>query len=211
MTVKKTMTVLTNLSSCDIYNMLNRNNIFFYNATVIQRKERGIMRCHISRRSFTARRGVTLVELCIVLALISVVTVMVTSFTVLTRSYAYKASRENGIRLSLNAIEHAFDTWVSAFDDVKNTFSADGNTLSVSETEYLSFNNENKRFTCTPGKYELAIDFEVENVESVSFHIDKDENKANCLIMCEVSFILEDGNEETITFLRATRAANGGD
>ena len=171
------------------------------------------MHRRIGKRPVSLRRGVTLVELCIVLALISVVTVMVTSFTVLARSYAYKASRENGVRLSLNAIEHAFDTWVSAFDDVKNTFFADGNTLSVKydgETEYLSFNNENKRFTCTPGKYELAIDFEVENIESVSFHIDKDENKANCLIMCEVSFILEDGNEETITFLRATRAAKSG-
>ncbi|MBQ6043824.1 MAG: prepilin-type N-terminal cleavage/methylation domain-containing protein [Clostridia bacterium] len=171
------------------------------------------MHRRIGKRPVSLRRGVTLVELCIVLALISVVTVMVTSFTVLTRSYAYKASRENGIRLSLNAIEHAFDTWVSAFDDVKNTFSAYGNTLSVTydgETECLSFNNENKRFTCTPGKYELAIDFEVENVESVSFSIEGS-NGSVCLIKCEVTYILEDGVEETIAFLRATRAAKGGD
>ncbi|MBO4861132.1 MAG: hypothetical protein J5530_06270 [Clostridia bacterium] len=149
-------------------------------------------------------------ELCIVLALISVVTVMVTSFTVLTRSYAYKASRENGVRLSLNAIEHAFDTWVSAFDDVKNTFSANGNTLIVTyddgTEEFLRFYNENKRFTCTPGKYELAIDFDVENIESVSFSIEGS-NGTVCLIKCEVTYILEDGEEETIAFLRATRAA----
>ena len=105
------------------------------------------MRCHISRRSFTARRGVTLVELCIVLALISVVTVMVTSFTVLARSYAYKASRENGIRLSLNAIEHAFDTWVSAFDDSDNEFSVEGSSLSVNNIVNNSVNNsETLRF-----------------------------------------------------------------
>ncbi len=168
------------------------------------------MRCHISRRSFTARRGVTLVELCIVLALISVVTVMVTSFTVLARSYAYKASRENGVRLSLNAIEHAFDTWVSAFDDSDNEFSVDGSSLSVNTTETLQFDNNAKRFTGSTDKYDLAIDFEVENIESVSFSIEGS-NGAVCLIKCEVTYILDDGEEETIAFLRATRAAKGGD
>ena len=168
------------------------------------------MHRRIGKRPVSLRRGVTLVELCIVLALISVVTVMVTSFTVLTRSYAYKASRENGIRLSLNAIEHAFDTWVSAFDDSDNEFSADGSSLKVNDTDFLVFVNGTKRFTGSTDKYDLAIDFEVENIESVSFSIEGS-NGAVCLIKCEVTYILDDGEEETIAFLRATRAAKGGD
>ena len=172
------------------------------------------MHRRIGKRPVSLRRGVTLVELCIVLALISVVTVMVTSFTVLARSYAYKASRENGVRLSLNAIEHAFDTWVSAFDDSDNEFSVEGSALkvndNVNDTDFLVFVNGTKRFTGSTDKFDLAIDFEVENIESVSFSIEGS-NGAVCLIKCEVTYILEDGVEETIAFLRATRAAKGGD
>ncbi len=153
-------------------------------------------------------RGVTLVELCVVLALLSVLAVMVTSFTVLTHSYSRKAARENEIRISLNAVERAFDTWVMAFDDSENSFSVDPGALNVLKASGLSLRFENGRLTGDSGGYDLHIDFELPQIDSVFFGIEGD--ACHCLVKCTVNYTLSGGKERSVTFFRAARAAGKG-
>ena len=62
------------------------------------------------------KRGVTLAELCIVLALLAVVTVMVTSFCLIARSYTFKVAADTDVKLSICNIEDALRLWVSSVD-----------------------------------------------------------------------------------------------
>lgn len=74
------------------------------------------------------RRGTTLVELCIVMALVAIVGTMVTSFSVLISRYTGRLSTDRDVKDGLTYIDLALDVWVSTMDFA-------GATLNVSEAE----------------------------------------------------------------------------
>ena len=82
-------------------------------------------------RSPRGRHGVTLAELCIVLALLAVVTVMVTSFCLIARSYTFKVAADTDVKLSICNIEDALRLWISSVDsrDYKITIEDGGRVL----------------------------------------------------------------------------------
>ncbi|MBO4666658.1 MAG: prepilin-type N-terminal cleavage/methylation domain-containing protein [Bacilli bacterium] len=91
------------------------------------------------------KKGVTLFELTIVMALLAVVTVMVVSFSSLVRNNVQAITSENDVLSDFDKVKYVFDTWISTFDSEDYDFYND-------EDKLYAVNNKN-----TSIRYQLML------------------------------------------------------
>ena len=79
----------------------------------------------------TSRKGTTLVELSIVMAMIAIIGTMVASFCALTSARARQINVNAQVREALSNVEQALDRWAGAHDasDITLAVSSDGKSL----------------------------------------------------------------------------------
>lgn len=160
------------------------------------------------------KRGVTLVEMCIVLALIMIIGTMVTSFCILTNNYSHTVSSDRDAVESIAMLEDALSKWISAFDldDYTISISSDGSHLEARKTDVADAEYTGYKFEIKDGKIngslpgDRNINYSVPSIESASF----EKNETYKIISCDITYILKNGGNETktqMTLLRYCRVA----
>ncbi len=165
-------------------------------------------------KSYRAKHGVTLVELCIVMALISIITVMVSSFCIITRSYTIKIAADTDIKLSIGNIDDGLRIWMSSVDSERYRIyiSEDSGTLTAesidgSEIWKLYLENNTLIGSMPSG---ARINFEMPTVSSLSFRFwGNAVNERPCFVWCTVYYDKPGSGDATlsqsITVKRAAR------
>lgn len=169
-------------------------------------------------------RGSTLAELCIVMAVIAIISTMVVSFTVLTQTRTAMISADRDYVDDVASLEVAFDAFLGKYDSADYTLAVGTNSASLIINDSNSQNAtelslSNGRLTAE----EASINVELSCVKSLQFtlHVCACDNCAckapeNCecsqqgthIIKCEA---IGDGNgdgkdELLFTLLRTVRA-----
>lgn len=162
------------------------------------------------------RRGTTLVELCIVMALVAIVGTSIASFSVMISSYTGRLSTDRDVKDGLTYIDLALDVWVSTMDSAGADLTASGGVLTATVTE----GETTKTYTLTltadgfvegtlPGGRSLK--YAVSGIKSLSFSVRNKGDTATdrrVLVTCTVKHekpFSSDGLSDTTTLMRTTR------
>lgn len=167
------------------------------------------------------KKGVTLMELSIVMALLSVVVIMVVSFSSLVRNNVQAITSENDVLSDFDKVQYVFETWISTFDSEEyDFFTKDNKLYAVNKT------NTSKRYALlltdegiltgsvpigTTGLTTVVYDG-TGTLYGLDFNIRINSETGRILIDCRVSYIKYNVSgtiKEThrAHFLRATRAS----
>ena len=181
-------------------------------------------------------RGVTLAELCIVMAVIAIVSTMVVSFTVLMQARTSLIAADRDTIADIGSVESALDTFIRKYDSDQYTLKIDkysvGETV-VSNTldEYyalqvltsddtvvaklmLGFDTDEQMRTSvdsvkiTDGKT-VTSSLPLHMVTNLEFEIVSDSGNDSTLVICKVTYTRTSGSEqtsETATICHAVRA-----
>ena len=164
--------------------------------------------------SFRAKHGVTLAELCIVMALLSIITVMVTSFCLITRSYTVRIAADTDVKLSIGNMDDGLRVWISSVDSENYTLSlSDDNKTLIAEGADLNDRWElkldgNKLVGSMPSG--ALINFEMPKVTDLSFGLLGNDINRPCFVLCSISYEKlgtseANNSEQTIIIKRAAR------
>lgn len=157
-------------------------------------------------KSHNARHGkggFTLVELCVVLALLAILTVTISSFSVLMNRYAVEASRETDFWEDNAAIKAELRRWIAENDTPLNTFAVQDGTLVVKLRETQEVTN-----TISFAGGVLTVDGAQKEGFAAVDGIDFTTNNNGRLIKCTVYRMTEGGERKEVSFLFSTRSAS---
>lgn len=178
-------------------------------------------------------RGVTLAELCIVMAVIAIVSTMVVSFTVLMQARTRVIAADRDTVSDLGTVESALDRFIRAYDSdeyaivqsdpigasdnpVLSTLDAKYTSISVWKDEAitaklkLSIDPETKEVNAiviTDGSDKVTVTYPLYSVTFVSFVIES--NGTSALVTCTVEYTSTHGSEQVTkkaTLCHAVRA-----
>ncbi len=143
------------------------------------------------RVSTRSRRGVTLVELCVVIALVAILSTMVVSFSVLTSRRSRAAEARLSAMQEIAKIEVVVDAWFGRQEEQANKVTAADGALTRGGDE-LWFDAESKTLLGEVSG-ERVYSLPVEYVTGVTF------SQSGEVYFCKVTYELPTGGE-SITF-----------
>lgn len=178
-------------------------------------------------------RGVTLAELCIVMAVIAIVSTMVVSFTVLMQARTRVIAADRDTVSDLGTVESALDRFIRTYDSDEYAivqsdpiWTSDNPLLPKLDTKYtsiavlkdgkvtaklkLSTDPETEKVNAiviTDGKDNVTVTYPLYSVTFVSFVIES--NGTSALVICTVEYTSTHGNEQVTkkaTLCHAVRA-----
>lgn len=179
-------------------------------------------------------RGVTLAELCIVMAVIAIVSTMVVSFTVLMQARTRVIAADRDIVSDLGTVESALDRFIRAYDSDEYAivlsdpiWSSDNPVLStLDDAKYTSISvwkdeaitaklklstdpdtKEVNAIVITDGEDKVTVTYPLYSVTFVSFVIES--NDTSALVTCTVEYTSTHGTEQVTkkaTLCHAVRA-----
>lgn len=185
-------------------------------------------------------RGVTLAELCIVMAVIAIVSTMVVSFTVLMQARTRVIAADRDTVSDLGTVESALDRFIRAYDSdeysIKQSdpiWASDNPVLSTLDQKYRSISVwKGEEFTAkltlstdpdgkvnaiviTDGNDKAEITYLLNSVTKMTFELEggNSSGSATALVICRVSCKSTHGTEQvtkTSTICRAVRAMKSG-
>ena len=129
---------------------------------------------------YRSRRGVTLLELCIVMALVAILSSMVATFTVMTNRRSRAAEERLSAMQEIAMVEAAVDAWFDRHGTASCQITASGNALACDCDGEAAF-------TLT------SVAFHPEHVTGVEF------SQSDEVYFCRVTYAVT-STEETITF-----------
>jgi len=161
-----------------------------------------------------SRRGVTMAELVVVLALVSVISVMVFSFVMLIQHRSRANAANDAVRQDREMIEAGIEAWVKKSLEDGATFSIRPNTTAVQSAYPEHVNKwwllEHKNgvlYGSYPDANQLQI--RTQTVTKITFYLMKSSGKN--LLFCTVTSEIEDfGGEATYTFCVPFEVESGG-
>ena len=163
------------------------------------------------------KKGSTLAELVIVMAVLAVMTIMVLSFTSICGAWSKLGIYRYNLTQEERTITNSLHYFVQSFDEYDYFFYSDSNNIIRARNreghEYaLLYNPDEKRIYYTTLDGEAF--FEIENIDELSFYIRPASNGAGQLVYCYVMYtppVLNNKQkviQQTYTILVASRASN---
>lgn len=146
-------------------------------------------------------RGVTLAELCIVMAVIAIVSTMVVSFTVLMQARTRVIAADRDIIADIGLVEAALDRFIGTYDSDEYSIvqsdpigTSDNPVLSTLDAKYTSISVLKKGTTIA--KLKLSIDPETKEVNAIVITDGNDKAEITYLLnsITKMTFELEGGN-----------------
>ena len=181
-------------------------------------------------------RGVTLAELCIVMAVIAIVSTMVVSFTVLMQARTSLIAADRDTIADIGSVESALDTFIRKYDSDQYTlkivnYNVGETVVSNTLDEYyalqvstsddtvvaklmLGFDTDEQMRTSvdsvkiTEGET-VTSSLPLHMVTNLEFEIVSDSGNDSTLVICKVTYTRTSGSEqtsETATICHAVRA-----
>ena len=179
-------------------------------------------------------RGVTLAELCIVMAVIAIVSTMVVSFTVLMQARTRVIAADRDTVSDLGTVESALDRFIRAYDSDEYTikqsdpiWASDNPVLSTLDQKYRSISVwKGEEFTAkltlstdpdgkvnaiviTDDKDNATTSLPLHTVTKLEFEIVKESENDSALVICTVTYTRTSGSGQTTgtaTICHAVRA-----
>lgn len=167
-------------------------------------------------------RGVTLAELCIVMAVIAIVSTMVVSFTVLMQARTSLIAADRDTIADIGSVESALDRFIRAYDSDEYTLSVTGPeskdalTVSKGENKVASLmipldpeGDTAEKIVITDPAGEITASYSLHMVTKLEFEIVSDSGNDSTLVICKVTYTRTSGNdieEKTATICHAVRA-----
>ena len=161
-------------------------------------------------------RGVTLAELCIVMAVIAIVSTMVVSFTVLMQARTRVIAADRDTVSDLGTVESALDTFIRRYDSDKNTLSSGENSsaLLLNNTFALKLSTDEETgevdaIVITDDKGNATTSLPLHTVTKLEFEIVKEIENDSALVICTVTYTRTSGSGQTTgtaTICHAVRA-----
>lgn len=165
-------------------------------------------------------RGVTLAELCIVMAVIAIVSTMVVSFTVLMQARTRVIAADRDTVSDLGTVESALDRFIRAYDSDEYTILPEQGSLSVLKggnavaTLKLSIDPETEKVNAiviTDGEDKAEITYLLNSVTKMTFELEggNSSGSATALVICRVEYTSTHGTEQVTkkaTLCHAVRA-----
>ena len=139
-----------------------------------------------------SRRGSTLIEMIIAMALIAIVSIMIVSFSAMTHSFAGDEQSKHSFIDECAEIRRDISDFLLKHDDVEKAVKLDGDYGLNSERDTLYWHSHPKKLD----------DKVYENIDDISFEIGSSK-----LLKCTVTGISEKGVEYKQTFVFALRCA----
>lgn len=146
-------------------------------------------------------RGVTLAELCIVMAVIAIVSTMVVSFTVLMQARTRVIAADRNTVADIGLVEAALDRFIGTYDSDEYTlaqsdpiWTSDNPLLYKLDTKYTSISVLKKEAIIA--KLKLSIDPDTEKVNAIVITDGDDKAEITYLLnsVTKMTFELEGGN-----------------
>lgn len=149
------------------------------------------------------KRGMTMAELCVAMAVISIVATMVVSFSVLISERSKSATSKQETITDINLIESIVEDWIKANKDKTIYFSEDGNSWSDLTDKYVKYmkvsGNEDLNLSFTGHKTLILNGQEIplsDNIDAVTFS-----GVGNKLYYCKIEYtVFDTGETEYYTF-----------
>lgn len=179
-------------------------------------------------------RGVTLAELCIVMAVIAIVSTMVVSFTVLMQARTRVIAADRDTVSDLGTVESALDRFIRSYDSdeysIKQSdpiWASDNPVLSTLDQKYRSISVwKGEEFTAkltlstdpdgkvnaiviTDDKGNATTSLPLHTVTKLEFEIVKESENDSALVICTVTYTRTSGSGQTTgtaTICHAVRA-----
>lgn len=154
------------------------------------------------------RRGVTLVELVIVLALMSILSVVIVSLSSTMSSLVQRNSEVGDNITSLTLSREFIENWFYTFDESDNDYIINDGNLSINcNSKTYSISLVDKKITVEyPDNYDIPNEYYFENILSVKF-----ENIENTkLYKCKITYLEKEKDKEFSFILgrRTERSTN---
>ena len=148
----------------------------------------------MKNRSNSSRKAMTLAEICVVLAVIAIVSTVVASFCLMANHRAVASSNRMQILNEVNAIEKIVEQFVDA-----NTTVSIKNGALTAEDNKISFVDGVLTAAMRDGEDPISLDCEA--VDSISFELMP--KSSDMLVFCEVTCTLPlaNGERETETYV----------
>lgn len=166
-------------------------------------------------------RGVTLAELCVVMAVIAIVSTMVVSFTVLMQARTSLIAADRDTIADIGSVESALDRFIRTYDSDEYTLSVtdpesqDALTVSKGENKVASLmipldpeGDTAEKIVITDPAGEITASYSLHMVTKLKFEIESN-GTGSLLVICKVTYTRTSGSEqtsETATICHAVRA-----
>lgn len=170
-------------------------------------------------------RGVTLAELCIVMAVIAIVSTMVVSFTVLMQARTSLIAADRDTIADIGSVESALDRFIRTYDSDEYTLSLftapesqDALTVSKGENKVASLNlvlndegDTAEKIVITDQAGKITASYPLHLVKKLEYEIVKSDTSGDstALVICKITYTRTSGNdieEKTATICHAVRA-----
>lgn len=144
------------------------------------------------------RKAVTLAEICVVLAVVAIVSTLVASFCLMANHRAAASSNRTQILSEVDAIEKIVESFIDGAVTQNADLSCDGASLGAGENKKITF-IEGELSAHIPGR-EDALTLDCETVESLSFELmTREDEDRDDLVFCTVSCKIPLANGESKT------------
>lgn len=175
-------------------------------------------------RKKRTRRGVTLAELCVVMAVIAIVSTMVVSFTVLMQARTSLIAADRDTIADIGSVESALDRFIRTYDSDEYTLSVtdpeskDALTVSKGENKVASLNlllndegDTAEKIVITDQAGKITASYPLHLVKNLEYEIVKSNTSGDstALVICKITYTRTSGNaveEKTATICHAVRA-----
>ena len=151
-------------------------------------------------------RGTTLVELCIVMAMLAIIGTMVASFCALTSARTRQITSASQVREALSNVEQSLDIWLSKVDrhTVTLSTSEDSRTLQAKDSQTLQAEEGETDLTLTFSRTGIPADC----VDYLTFEISgTDETHPTVMLTCTVHYTPPHSTtQQTLTLHRTLHA-----
>ncbi len=119
---------------------------------------------------FRSKRGFTLVELTVVIAVTAVVITMICTFMLAFGQHAVRIEKNSDAMSDINTCRAAVNEWISAYDSKAYNMTASGRALSVGVDDTLEYgdrglvwNRTGSEYKCYPLSVMTGCTFEMKN------------------------------------------------
>lgn len=148
-------------------------------------------------KNFSGKKGVTLAEISIVLAVIAIMSTMVVSFSMACNLWVQQGINRQNTLSAFDTVKNGIKSFVSDFDDEDHVFFVDGTSLCVRDIHspdslpyYIAYSDGALKGSSPRG----SIAYPAENITAVSFSVVAGSG-GNSLIVCTVDYAVPPVNE----------------
>ena len=140
----------------------------------------------IKRRKL--KKGATLIELTVVLAVLAIVSTMIVSFSVFLSARVDTSVKANSLMQDVVSIKATFEGWVDELTEEQATFSCENSSLkaTVNSSEYSIALTDNVLSATMPSGEDLTINITV--IKELAFNVVENDSKTQTLFICKAFY-----------------------